>query len=148
MLVFDVDGYAALVLGYNSSPFVNLYTRDADTFTLQTTDAPSETSAVYHAAFSGDDEYLAHALASSPFVRIHKRTDDVYTAMPNPSTIPSQFQNAVSFTPNASHLAVCGGSPNLIIYKQGESYNLSWQIRFWPLALIFMVVPFILWLYS
>jgi 4-hydroxybenzoate polyprenyltransferase len=25
---------------------------------------------------------------------------------------------------------------------------LSWQIRYWPLALIFMAVPFILWLYS
>jgi len=25
---------------------------------------------------------------------------------------------------------------------------LSWQVRYWPLALIFMAVPFVLWLYS
>jgi hypothetical protein len=118
MLVFP--GYAALVVGYDSSPFVNLYTRDADTFTLQTTDAPSETSAVLHAVFSDDDEYLALALISTPRFRVYKRTDGSYSTITNPSTLPSAQPEWVTLTPDASHASICGGS-SLIIYKREES---------------------------
>jgi WD40 repeat protein len=114
------DGqYLAIAFG-DTSPNVQVYKRNRDTFTLLVSLATGINFA-WSAAWSPDGQYLAIAFgASSPNVQVYKRNEDTFTPIAFPTT-ESDAASSVAWSPDGQYLAVtfvaCMSSPNVQIYK-------------------------------
>ncbi len=55
----------------------------------------------------------------SPFVIIYKRSGDIFTRLPNPTSLPSSFVRSIAFSTDGTYLAVGHSiSPFVTIYKR------------------------------
>ncbi|WP_427050366.1 tail fiber protein [Paenibacillus sp. TC-CSREp1] len=77
------------------------------------------------AQYSEDGIYLAAAPGTSPYLAIYKISGNVYTQLPNPSTLPTGTPYAVSWSPDGTYLVVCHNiSPFITIYKRsGDTFT-------------------------
>jgi 6-phosphogluconolactonase (cycloisomerase 2 family) len=116
--------YPLLAVGHINSPYVTIYDQDIDTFTKLDNPAtlPNNNAANGYAlgiAFSNDDTYLAVAHGGTPFITIYKRSEGVYTKLPNPAILPASACWDVAFSSDATYMAVVHGiTPFIIIYKR------------------------------
>ena len=121
---FSKDGnYAAFAQG--TSPFVNIYKRDGNTFTKLPNPSTLPTGFGLYTQFSNNGNYLVVAHANSPFITIYKRDGDNFNKLPNPSVLPANVARNVAFSKDDQYMAIGNnGSPGIIIYKRnGDTFN-------------------------
>ncbi len=78
---------------------------------------PAQTLA-FSLAITGNGEYVALGLATSPYIKIMKRTGDTFVALSDPSSLPSQLPFEMDFTPDGKYLALGGNTGGLEVYKR------------------------------
>lgn len=73
---------------------------------------------------SADGTYFATAATASPYVKIFKRTGDVFATLADPATLPAGNAKSVAFSADNAYLAVGHNvSPFVTIYKRsGDSW--------------------------
>ena len=90
-----------LSVTHNTTPFITIYSQDADTFTKLSNPATLPASTGTDVAFSADGTYMAVAHSSTPFITIYKRSGDTFTKLSNPATLPAGLGRGVAFFPPA-----------------------------------------------
>ena len=90
-----------LSVAHGSTPFITIYSKDADTFTKLSNPATLPADTGNGVAFSADGTYLAVSHGTSPFITIYKRSGDTFTKLSNPATLPADTGYDVAFFPPA-----------------------------------------------
>ncbi|MFA5397439.1 MAG: WD40 repeat domain-containing protein [Methanogenium sp.] len=124
-LKFDpTDTYLA-VAHSGGSPFVKIYKRVGDSFTLLSSPSSQPGDSCWGVSWSGDGVYLAVASSASPYIFIYKRSGDTFTLLSNPNVLPSSTVNTVSFTTDGVYLTIgFNSSPYCIVYKRsGDTFT-------------------------
>lgn len=96
------------------------------------------------AKWSPDNNFLAVAHTTTPFVTVYQRKGSVLTKLPDPATLPTGNANAISWSPDGEFLAVAHTTtPFLTIYRRrgvnftkitgpnilpaGDAFGVSWS---------------------
>jgi WD40 repeat protein len=112
-----------LSITYTAAPYVWNYKKTAvDVFTTLTPAFPTPTAgAIKRAVFSPDGRYLVANLDVSPFTLWYKFASDTFTLLTGPA-LTSRSNSQSAFSPDGLHLAICGGTSNVDIYKSALGY--------------------------
>lgn len=112
-----------LAVSINSTPYINIYKRDGETFTKLSNPANLPAGAGRSVAFSPDNNYLAVAHATTPFVTIYKISGDTFTKITSPfNTLPGTTAICVAFSPDGNYLAAgISLSPYVNVWKINSS---------------------------
>lgn len=95
------------------------YSHNAGVLTLLSNPATMPVGAVNSCAWSPDDEFLAVAHATTPFVTIYQRSGDTLTKLSNPGTLPTGAARQVAWSPSGEFLAVAHAtSPAMTVYQR------------------------------
>lgn len=90
-----------------STPYISIYKRNGETFTLLSNPASLPTGSGRDVAFSPDNKYLAVGHGTTPFVTIYKRDGDTFTKIATPfNTLPGGTTLSVAFSPDGNYFAV------------------------------------------
>ncbi|MBN2160657.1 MAG: hypothetical protein JW807_14810, partial [Spirochaetes bacterium] len=67
---------------------------------------------------------------SSPYITIYKRSEDTFTKLSDPSTLPAGNGVSSAFSPDGNYLAIGHlTTPFITIYKTVESVSKKWLIE-------------------
>lgn len=125
-LSFSADG-AYLAVGYQFVPFMRVYKRTGDAFSLAfaPTDAQRPASGAEGLAFSPDGGHLVATHSTFPFITIYKRSGDTFVKLSDPTNLPANSGYRVAFSPDGTYLAVSHGAPRrLTLYKRsGDTFT-------------------------
>lgn len=115
--------YLAYVFG--TSPYMNIYHRSGDTFSLLSNPTTLPSPNVMGTAFDSTGQYLVVTQSTSPYINIYKRSGSSFTRLSNPSTLPSGAAINPRFSPDGTYLVVpTGVSPYMLIYKRtGDTFT-------------------------
>jgi hypothetical protein len=95
------------------------YTRSGDTFTLRKDPDTWPTDWVRKVAYSPNDNYLAVAMDSSPYIMIYHIVGNNLTKLADPATLPTGTAYSLSWDSTSTYLAVAHVvSPYITIYKR------------------------------
>ena len=105
-----------IVVGITSAVHL-AYSFDGTTF-QQGASVGSYTAST-NSEFDPSKTYLAVATASSPFMRVYKRSGSTYTLLSTPASIPASTGRGVAWSPDGSYLAIAHtNAPFLQIYSR------------------------------
>jgi WD40 repeat protein len=124
-LKFDqTDTYLAVVHSA-ASPFLKIYKRVGDAFTLLSNPSYLPPNNCYSLSWGNSGTYLAVGCDSSPYIIIYKRTGDTFTVLSNPNILPSDKVSSVSFSADGIYLVVgFRANPFCIVYKRtGDTFT-------------------------
>jgi WD40 repeat protein len=95
-----------LAAAINATPYVSIYKRNGETFTLLSNPGTLPTGTARDVAFSPDNNYLAVGHGTTPFVTIYKRDGDTFTKIATPfNTLPGGTTLSVAFSPDGNYFA-------------------------------------------
>lgn len=124
-ICFSPDGIY-LVFCQATTPFINIYKRDGDTFNKLPNPTTLPSGDARSCSFSPNGEYLAIAHNTSPFMTIYKRDGDTFNKIVNPDSLPAGIGISTAFSPDSNYLVIGNGalSPLLNIYKRsGDTFT-------------------------
>jgi len=103
-----------------SSGYLYILKRDGEGYI--TVKSSSVVGVVKGVAFSPDSNYVAVSHTVSPYIAVFKQTsEDVFTALPAPGTLPTGSAGGVAFDQTGTYLAVGHAvTPFVTIYKRSE----------------------------
>ena len=126
-----VTPFLTLAVASQSSPFINVYNRNGDTFTKLSNPAslPSISGSQQHIAINHNGTSIAIGGGSSPYIHIYNRSGDTLTKLSNPGTLPPAEVHGIAW--NHDNTSLVQDIKNLlmsrckIIHHQPLSLNQS-----------------------
>lgn len=122
-VAFTPDG-KLLVVATSSTPFLDFYSVDGDTYTKLPLPAGMPSSSVSDVAFSPDGHHLALSSISSPNLRVYRRDGNSYTQLTIEQPSGSSARNGcLSFSGDGKFLAI-GTDGGINVYlRSGDSFT-------------------------
>lgn len=127
---FSADGvYLSMATqfyyNYTTYNMPYVYKRVGDTFTKLTTPATEYTAGTWYGAkLSPDGNFLFFFGATSPYVKVYKRTTDTFAVFSYTFTSLNTAVYDVEFSPNNGNVIFCGGyasSPSILMYSRSDN---------------------------
>lgn len=116
----DIDGLTA-----NTEYWYRAWAKRYGAFSKLDNPSNLPTGEGQDAKFSHDDNYLAVAHMTTPYITIYKRSGDVFTKLDNPADLPANHATCVAWSHDSTYLAVGHtDSPYVTIYKRsGDTFT-------------------------
>lgn len=103
---FSPDGnFLAVVTA--ATPWLYIYQRDGDNFTLLTgIAAPTTTGDLSGVSWSPDGQYVSMSMSASPYIATYKRSGSTFSKIANPGTAVSGDANCIAWGPDGRSIAL------------------------------------------
>lgn len=88
-----------LVVGSGSSPYIDFYERNGQTFTKLSDPATLPNGAIVTASWSPNGDFVACGCSSSPYIYVYQRQGSNFTALSSPATIPAGQISGIGWSP-------------------------------------------------
>jgi len=107
-------------VGTLSSPYLYMYKRTGDE--IAAISGPSVSTTINGIDFNSNDTIMALAASASPFLRLYSISNDIFTPITAPTTVPTARANGVAISADNAYMAVCFEvDPYVLVYKDSGS---------------------------